>query len=227
MERLAHGYTNDTTGDGSVVVKRYLGPDAKVRRDLEAGVLERLQGLLPVPPVLGDPGDAARMQLTLGFVRGAHGQDLLAAGRGAEVLQASGLILARVHDLAVAEVLPGSRAEPGEVLVHGDFGPNNLLFDLRVPEVVAVLDWEWSHVGQPIEDLAWCEWIVRMHHQEQVGELAALFTGYGTRPAWTERQSAMVARCQDLVNVCERRDSGGEAARLWQNRAIATEGWTE
>jgi hypothetical protein len=227
MERLAHGYTNDTTGDGSVVVKRYRGPDAKVRRELERGVLERLQGLLPVPPVLGDPGGSAPMQLTLGFVQGAHGQDLLAAGRGAEVLQASGSILARIHDLAVAEVLPGLRAEPGEVLAHGDFGPNNLLFDLRAPEVVAVLDWEWAHVGRPIEDLAWCEWIVRMHHPDQVGELGALFTGYGVRPSWTERQSAMVARCQDLIDVCERWDSGGDGARLWQNRATVTGGWAE
>jgi hypothetical protein len=227
MQRLAHGYTNDTTGDGSVVVKRYLGPDAKARRELERGVLERLQGLLPVPPVLGDPGGSARTELTLGFVQGAHGQDLLAAGRGAEVLRASGLILARIHDLAVPEVLHGSRAEPGEVLVHGDFGPNNLLFDLLAPEVVAVLDWEWAHVGQPIEDLAWCEWIVRMHHSEQVGELDALFTAYGARPAWAERQSAMVARCQDLIDVCERWEPRGDGARLWQSRATLTDGWAE
>jgi hypothetical protein len=23
-----------------------------------------------------------------------------------------------------------------------------------------VLDWEWAHRGEPVEDLAWCEWIV-------------------------------------------------------------------
>ena len=51
---MPHGHTNDTTGDGMVVVKRYTRPDAAVRRKLERGVLTRLQGLLPVPPVLDD-----------------------------------------------------------------------------------------------------------------------------------------------------------------------------
>jgi aminoglycoside phosphotransferase (APT) family kinase protein len=31
-----------------------------------------------------------------------------------------------------------------------------------------VVDWEFAHLGDPVEDLAWCEWIVRMHHPEHV-----------------------------------------------------------
>ncbi|HXC53432.1 MAG TPA: phosphotransferase family protein [Candidatus Limnocylindrales bacterium] len=38
-------------------------------------------------------------------------------------------------------------------LVHGDFRIGNVMFDER--GLTAVLDWELSHVGDPIEDLGW------------------------------------------------------------------------
>jgi Phosphotransferase enzyme family len=237
---MPHGYTNATTGDGTVVVKRYLGPDAAVRSKVERGVLGRLRGLLPVPdlqddplqddPLQDDPGAPDRTKVTLGFVHGSHGQDLLGAGRAAEVLPASGGILARIHDLDVTDILPGSRPVVGEVLVHGDFGPNNLLFDSEVSrplEVVAVLDWEWAHVGQRVEDLAWCEWIVRMHHPEQVGAMDAFFAGYGARPSWAERQAAMLARCLSLSDFCQRWDPAGAGLRQWQSRSAVTAHWVE
>lgn len=179
--------------------------------------------------------------LTLGFVQGAHGQDLLDGGRAAEVLHASGRVLARIHSLDVTAILPGSRAGAGEVLVHGDYGPNNLLFDpdgsgvAGVLEVAAVLDWEWAHVGQRIEDLAWCEWIVWMHHPEQVGAMDDFFAGYVSgvpgrncaRPAWVDRQSAMVTQCQRLIDFCERWEPGGDGVREWQTRAARTADWVE
>lgn len=40
-----------------------------------------------------------------------------------------------------------------EVLVHGDFKPGNLLIDAG--DVVAVIDWETAHIGDPLEDLGW------------------------------------------------------------------------
>jgi aminoglycoside phosphotransferase (APT) family kinase protein len=60
-----------------------------------------------------------------------------------------------VFDLAFAwleQHLPPASAEPR--LVHGDFRNGNLMF--RPGEgVVAVLDWELAHVGDPMEDLGW------------------------------------------------------------------------
>ncbi len=41
----------------------------------------------------------------------------------------------------------------GEVLVHGDFRIGNLM--ISEIELVAVLDWEFAHLGDPAEDLAW------------------------------------------------------------------------
>jgi tRNA A-37 threonylcarbamoyl transferase component Bud32 len=235
VQRLPHGYTNDTTSNGTVVVKRYAGPDAELRMKRERGVLGRLQGTLPVPPLLdaGGPDAPFRREIRLGFVNSAHGQDLLEEGRAAEVLNASGQILARIHDLDVAEILPGLLADAEEVLVHGDFGPNNLLFGPVATDasetlvVVAILDWEWAHVGRRIEDLAWCEWIVRMHHPRDIGALEAFFSGYGVEPAWAERQAAMLARCQSLTAFCERYLPDGDGVAQWQTRAEVTAGWAE
>lgn len=46
---------------------------------------------------------------------------------------------------------------PGEperlVLCHGDAGPGNLLHDGE--RLTALLDWEFAHLGDPLDDLAW------------------------------------------------------------------------
>src|SRR6202042_425435 len=39
------------------------------------------------------------------------------------------------------------------VLVHGDAGPGNFLFDSS--GITAIVDWELAHAGDPVEDLAW------------------------------------------------------------------------
>jgi hypothetical protein len=56
------------SGDGSVVTKRYLGPDAASRCAREAAALRGLAGRLPVPPLL----DCAEDTLIVGFMPGAR-----------------------------------------------------------------------------------------------------------------------------------------------------------
>jgi aminoglycoside phosphotransferase (APT) family kinase protein len=46
--------------------------------------------------------------------------------------------------------VPDPDARP--VLVHGDMGPGNFLFE--GPRITAVIDWELAHAGHPLEDLA-------------------------------------------------------------------------
>lgn len=224
MRRLAHGYTNDTQGDGSVVVKAYHGPGAEQRLEREASILRRFRGRLPLPPLV----EADETTLTLGFVDGVHGQELLdrdeATARG--VLAACGELLDKLHQLDASELGDGS------VLVHGDFGPNNLLFDPVTLQVTAVLDWEFAHTGEPIEDLAWCEWIVRMHHPGRVPLLGAFFDAYArsgrnTVPDWPARQAAMLAKCLSLREFCERWEPGGEGVRRWEERFATTAGWED
>jgi aminoglycoside phosphotransferase (APT) family kinase protein len=36
-------------------------------------------------------------------------------------------------------------------------GYDNTLLDPAAQEATAILDWEWAHAGDRVEDLAWCE----------------------------------------------------------------------
>lgn len=58
-------------------------------------------------------------------------------------------LLDQVHDALMAHV-------PEQVtgIVHGDFRPGNLSYDLD-GEVLAVLDWELATLGEPLADLGW------------------------------------------------------------------------
>ncbi|KAK1182325.1 phosphotransferase [Streptomyces sp. NBS 14/10] len=217
MRPLKHGYTNRTLGDGAVVKKTYEGPDAELRLDRERTLLARLQGQLPVPPV--HAADAGT--LTLGFMTGAPGQELLDAGHAAEVLEACGELLRRIHGVGVRDA--------GKVLVHGDYGPNNVLLDPVTFQVTAVVDWEFAHLGEPVEDLAWCEWIVRMHHPGHRHALDGFFRTYGgdTVPPWPVRRAAMLARCESLREFCHRWEPNGPGVALWRERAVVTAGWQE
>jgi aminoglycoside phosphotransferase (APT) family kinase protein len=219
MRQLRHGYTNHTVGDGTTVVKRYEGPDAAARLHRERWLLTRLHGLVPVPPLLGSDGRT----LELGFMPGTPGQELMESGHAAETMRACGTVLRQIH-----AVPPPPGSPPGSVVVHGDFGPNNLLIDPETFAVTAVVDWEFAHVGARVTDLAWCEWIVRMHHPEHVGALEHCFTAYGPpAPDWPERHAAMIARCVELRDFCERWEPGGPSVRQWEERTAATRAWTE
>ncbi|THV40490.1 phosphotransferase family protein [Glycomyces buryatensis] len=219
MRPLKHGYTNRTVADARTVVKRYEGPDADSRMERERLMLDGLRAAVPVPPVLGKRGGA----LELGLVAGTPGQELMETDRAADAMRSCGRVLRRIHDQGTD--LLGSDVD-GQVLVHGDFGPNNLLLDPVTCEVTAVVDWEFAHVGDPVEDLAWCEWIVRTHHPDRIDTVDGFFAAYaGPVPDWPIRKAAMLTRCAQLEAFCRRRDSGGPAVRQWQRRAAATAAW--
>ncbi|MEU5870960.1 phosphotransferase [Glycomyces sp. NPDC047369] len=217
MRPMKHGYTNRTVGDAASVAKHYQGPDAAQRQETERRFVTALQGRLPVPEVVGEEPGVLRFS----FVEGVQGQELIDAGAAREVLRSAGAVLRRLHDLP-ADVLG---TPEGRVAVHGDFGPNNLLLDPVSFEVTAVIDWEFAHFGDPVEDLAWCEWIVRTHHPAHVGDLDACFDAYGPVPPWEARQAEMVARCEALEAFCERWEAGGPGARQWRERTAATAAW--
>jgi tRNA A-37 threonylcarbamoyl transferase component Bud32 len=209
MRPLPHGYTNQTVGDTTTVVKRYAGPDAAARAAREYAALVALSGRVPVPPVL----DHTASTITLGFVPGMHGQDLITAGRAEAVLHTCGTVLRGIHRSDFA---------------HGDFGPQNLLLDPVTFAPAAVLDWEFSAhpLDDPVADMAWCEWIVRTHHPGSAPALAAFFTAYGTTPPWRRRHAAMLTRCRDLLGFA-RRWPGGPGERLWGQRIAVTATWHE
>jgi hypothetical protein len=218
---LRHGYTNDSRTDGATVLKRYVGPLGDRRRDTERTVLGRLPDDLPVPRVLDAPPGALRLP----HLPGVPGQELIDAGHAAPVLHSCGALLRRVQQCDTAQVFPGAAA--GTVLAHGDFGPNNMLLDPATFAVTALVDWEWAHPGDPVEDLAWCEWIVRMHHPAHTGALGHLFAGYGDRPPWPARRAAAVARCHELADMVRQGPDAEARSRRWRERAEITAAWPE
>ena len=148
MVSLPHGYTNETVRSKDQVRKRYVGKAAEQRREVEAACLRVLQDHLPVPIVLG----GSRFDLRMSFVEGSHGQDLIDDGGADMVLRLSGQLLAEMQGVSIDPLrqIPGS----GDVLVHGDFGPQNLLIDTSAQRVTALLDWEFAHLGRPIERIS-------------------------------------------------------------------------
>jgi tRNA A-37 threonylcarbamoyl transferase component Bud32 len=197
----------------------YTGSDAAARAAVERACLVDLRGVLPVPAIVEYDETSIVMEL----VPGQHGQELIDAGHGRAVMRATGAILGELQ--SVRRPMLGSLPGNGPVVVHGDFGPQNMLFDEQ-GEVAAVLDWEFAHWGQAREDLAWAEWIVRMHHAPHSAVLGELFAGYGRRPPWRLRQLLMVARCEDLMSRCLR-EGLGEAATMWGDRLHSTKRWAD
>jgi hypothetical protein len=220
---MRHGYTNATTSDGQAVVKRYLGPDATSRQQSEVAALTALRDLVPVPPLLGQ----AEGEITLGLVEGRPGQELLEQVPN-EVLYAVGQLARRLAAVEVSRVVGLGAAIPGTVVVHGDFGPQNMLFDEATAEPTALLDWELAHIGDPAEDLAWAEWIVRTHHPHLFTSLPALFAGYGERPPWSRRHAVMLKKCRWALDFGRRWPGAGTGVvQLWQRRLAATTSFTE
>jgi aminoglycoside phosphotransferase (APT) family kinase protein len=58
-----------------------------------------------------------------------------------------------VLELAIRWLLRRPPECPAPVLVHGDFRVGNLM--VGPAGLVGVFDWEFAHVGDPVEDLAW------------------------------------------------------------------------
>jgi aminoglycoside phosphotransferase (APT) family kinase protein len=219
---VRQGYTNATDRLGAAVTKTYAGPGAAERAARERQVLTHLAGQrLPVPSVIG----SEERVLITEFVPGRHGQDLLDAGFAHEVLAGCGEVLRRLHALDPGPLFGVSVED--QVIVHGDFGPNNLIMAPSDFSVAVLLDWEFCHVGDRVEDLAWCEWIIRAHHPHAVTELPIFFATYGWTPTWDDRQRCMVQRCAELEDFCRVWDADGDGVATWIERGRQTAGWSD
>ncbi len=209
-QQLPHGYTNESWRRGDRIYKRYVGPDALRRLRVEINAIRVVGRSVPTPAVI----EVLETELTVvfGVVAGIHGQDLL-GGQPKLILQEVGSLLRRLND-----------SHP--FIVHGDYGPQNILFDSATLRAKVLLDWEFSHTGDPVQDLAWAEWIVRMHHLATRQHLDSLFDGYGQKPAWTVRHAAMLRRCQDLKTQSTVWGDSG-AIKLWGERIARTERWID
>ncbi|MDL9935243.1 phosphotransferase family protein [Gordonia sp. ABSL1-1] len=82
---------------------------------------------------------------------------------------------------------------PRITVVHGDFRLGNLLID--ADGIAAVLDWELTHIGDPLEDLGWlCAKAWRFSVPRPVagmGERADLLDAYAAAAGWRPTEEAL------------------------------------
>ena len=192
-------------------MKRYLGPDREERLNREVRALQALAGRFPVPPLL--EYDSSR--IVVGYLAGVPGQELLEQ-KPVPVLHEVGRAARRLHAMDLGESYGPRKVS---VLVHGDFGPQNMLF-AATGQLAALVDWEFAHLGDPIEDLAWPSgscvpttriWRTRWRRCSRVREL----------PVVVAAALGHAAKCAELQAFSLRWSS--EAAGVWQQRIEATE----
>ena len=218
IRNLRHGYTNRTSRQGKTVLKQYHGPGAPQRWQVEAAVLNHLQDKFPVPKIL-NANIKGGIQTT--WMYGSHAQDLLEKEENGPVVMAALGDLLKTLQAFPIDALKGEIPGSGDCLVHGDFGPQNLILQQKTQKPAAMLDWEWAHLGSPVEDLAWVEWFIRMHHQKQLKHLAIFFDHYGDLPEWEERKAAMAAQCKRHIEFA-RMLKNRKAIQIWSNRLVIT-----
>jgi aminoglycoside phosphotransferase (APT) family kinase protein len=86
-----------------------------------------------------------------------------------------------MFELAFQWLEPRLRGTRRQTLVHGDFRHGNLMISPRGVE--AALDWELTHIGDPLEDIGWiCTHSWRFGVKEKIvggfGDLPDLLAGY-------------------------------------------------
>ena len=221
-----HGYSQVVTWDGGAVAKRF-SPDTAGRCAVEAAVLNALAGVIPVAAVM--PSDDP-CTLRVAWVPGCLGQQWVAdrgstrETRHVAFLAACGAIVRRIQEVDIASIpeLPGD----GEVLVHGDFAPYNVIVDAQSGVIQAVIDWELAHAGRPVVDLAWMEWNMRIWYSPSVESMTAMYDAYGELPDWTERHAAMLERCRPHLERAEA-DGPADLRDRWADHVARTESFTE
>lgn len=104
------------------------------------------------------------------------------------------------------------------VLVHGDAGPGNFLFEAG--HLTALIDWELAHLGDPMEDLAWFSMRCVM---EPVPDFAASIAAY-ERAAGRKVDRRRILYHRVLVStrvvVIRNRNVTGEPAHAIVSRAL-------
>jgi aminoglycoside phosphotransferase (APT) family kinase protein len=136
-------------------------------------------------------------------------------------------ILSRTRDVpelrAVHEWLAANLPVDGgqATLIHGDFGPHNLLVTLEpLPKVLAILDWELATIGDPLTDIGWLTALWRDPGEEGWGAPEGFEV---TELPGFPRKSELVQIYEDLSGTAVEHLAFYQVLALWR-LAIALEG---
>lgn len=89
------------------------------------------------------------------------------------------------------------RGVQGTVLLQGDTGPANFLFDTS--GITALVDWEWGHYGDPLEDLGNI-WVRDYFYPSCQGKLTPYFEHYAKHSGFQlERDTIRYYRVHQMV----------------------------
>jgi tRNA A-37 threonylcarbamoyl transferase component Bud32 len=220
---LRYGYTNSTRLENRVVVKTYSGADSQNRFLTELVMYQQLQDMPFMPELVGYDKDA--LTISTRYVESRHAQDLLE--EHCDIVPFSLGKLARELQLVKVDAIAGSKRNEPDVLVHGDFGPQNLLFAPESFSERYLVDWEWAHFGDRFEDIAWAEWIIRMHYDSNQQMIASLYKGFGLVPPWETRHELMIRKCENILDFAKRDDDNTQAISMWIDRVAQVKSFEE
>ncbi|HEY6058935.1 MAG TPA: phosphotransferase [Candidatus Limnocylindrales bacterium] len=119
--------------------------------------------------------------------------------------------------------VPAAFAGRPAVLAHGDWAPANVLVVDRA--VVAVLDWEFARLADPLFDPAWWGWVVWHHHPDTWGPAWSAFletAGIELDPETVERVRILVALRLLEVAASPRLERDPRARADWLARLAET-----
>ncbi len=190
----AYGYLPDVAGRDAFVMERVPG-ESIGRKVVKAPELAAARAGLPVQMADELAKIHAMDKGKLPFLPG--GSEGPAASRVIDRLTQEVDSLGEPHP-AIEWGLRWLRDHPpkayGEVVVHGDFRIGNLLI---APEgLTGVIDWEFAHVGDPVEDLAWP--LVRAW---RFGQDALHLGGIGDETAYLARYNEATGRDVDRASL--------------------------
>jgi len=209
--------SHQTSETDHITIKRYSGPGIIQRWQTEMRLLQALQNQFPLPTLLEQSHEA---EIHIRTLAGVPAADLITAENSPLIMAALGHALQKLQSTPLQEMhnfLHGT----GDILVHGDYCLPNFIFISQPLTLEAIIEWEWAHLGDAVEDPSWMEWHIRMHMGKFVRDLPIFYEAYGITPGWGERKDAMIMQVHRHLEFA-RMAGEKRAIQKWQNRLQIT-----
>lgn len=194
------------------VLKRYQGPGVIQRWQTELQLLQTLKGKLPLPKLLDHKVDG---EILIQKPSGEAASEIINENNSAVILAEIGSLLYEVQKISVQD-LHGFLKGNGGILVHGDFSLETIRMNPLTYKPLEIMNWEWAHLGETVEDAAWLEWHIRMQMGKFIQGIPTFYEAYGSTPPWSLRKDAMIEKCLRQLEY-SRMVGQRKSIQRWQN----------